>query len=715
MNLRTATLWFGLTTTLAAQPTTNQQIDTTASGALCAGNNATAIAALLADTDATDQGYRLFKLGIANFRSQRFDKASFYFLLSSQKSPELAPFSYEFLADIALINDRPMEACATLQAAIELGGFDDYQQYLRNKIQAIVRTRPDTPALLAWLETSKAIAPGIADTVRIMIRQSLWSSLDTLLSEALDRSRRSDVESLLTMLPPSAVPSAAFSTPRMVQLCKAAIEAKHYEEAREWLDRVGLRRDGLQAMPMHDALQIRIKAGYALRDNGAVVAAAEVYSKKFGYTPDVLYTHARALRRQNRDPEANALFGQYLRRFPDGTNASDILWFRGFDLEAAGNFSAAVVMYRSLYRRFPKDTQADNAFFRCGLCYYKQKEFAAASAEFTAFAKKHIDSPLTTAAHYWNALCYSELANRERELSLLRNAAMNDPTDFYGYRARMRLDSLQDTAQLTLPDSIIDPVRARQWLDSLSKGTPVLSHEDSLAWRVGSFLAFGGMGDRAELFLRPFEMRYPRNLLLQYDLAKLYANSGAAAAASRTGLRFSWRIPGPARRSTPGGVYATMYPLLYVDTIIASADAARIDAALVFGLIRQESIFDPVALSSAGARGLMQIMPATGSTLAKTLGRRFAADSLFNPGYNIRFGTTYLRQLLDQWNGDLVCTIASYNGGPHNVTRWQQQNIGKPFDLFVEDIGFSETRNYVKKVLANYWTYRRLVRNGAGL
>ena len=108
--------------------------------------------------------------------------------------------------------------------------------------------------------------------------------------------------------------------------------------------------------------------------------------------------------------------------------------------------------------------------------------------------------------------------------------------------------------------------------------------------------------------------------------------------------------------------------------------------------------------------GLMQLMPATARMIAADLAEPFNTDSLTKCATNIRFGVHYLKKLLDQFHGNIVQTIAGYNGGPPAIMKWFDLNKKKTFDLFIEDIGYDETRGYVKKVLANYWTYRILSR-----
>ena len=142
--------------------------------------------------------------------------------------------------------------------------------------------------------------------------------------------------------------------------------------------------------------------------------------------------------------------------------------------------------------------------------------------------------------------------------------------------------------------------------------------------------------------------------------------------------------------------------------IKASAEAHSIEPELVSSIIRQESIFNPKIVSPAGAIGLMQIMPYTGEEIAGDLKETFVLDSLYFPSVNVRYGSYYIKKLLDKFKGNLILAVAGYNGGPHNAKKWKAQNSDDGFDMFIEDIGFTETRKYVKKVLGNYWTYKQL-------
>jgi soluble lytic murein transglycosylase len=136
------------------------------------------------------------------------------------------------------------------------------------------------------------------------------------------------------------------------------------------------------------------------------------------------------------------------------------------------------------------------------------------------------------------------------------------------------------------------------------------------------------------------------------------------------------------------------------------------EEALLLSVMRQESAFDPAAVSSAGARGLMQLMPATAKSVAKRNGFTYQRDLLIDdPDYNIRLGSAYLTSLLSDYGGSYVLALAAYNAGPNRVRQWIADH-GDPrspnVDVvdWVERIPFSETRNYVQRIMETLTFYR---------
>jgi len=145
--------------------------------------------------------------------------------------------------------------------------------------------------------------------------------------------------------------------------------------------------------------------------------------------------------------------------------------------------------------------------------------------------------------------------------------------------------------------------------------------------------------------------------------------------------------------------------------MIKMQGAKGVDPYLVAAIIREESQYDEKAISRVGAIGLMQVMPATANNVAKRIGlppvRR---DDLFDRETNIRIGVRYMEQLLEQFSGNVVYAVASYNAGPIAVGKWIAQHRNRSQDEFVELIPYQETRQYVKRVLRSYREYVRLGR-----
>ena len=296
-------------------------------------------------------------------------------------------------------------------------------------------------------------------------------------------------------------------------------------------------------------------------------------------------------------------------------------------------------------------------------------------------------------------------------MPLLRLISRKEPFNYYAHRSRQLLLGQGETVDVLI-DTLCSGNGVLSWFDSLSGSgeteVKTFSSRDSLYYLCGIYFASVGDIDKADFFLEPIELGFPGNLTLQYTLALVYMRVGASAPAFRIARRLTWRIPGGDRSVLPLDVYKLFYPPFYAETITDEAKKYGVDPFLVSGVMRQESIFNPQIVSPAGAIGLMQIMPYTGKHIAEKKDTPFTPESLYNADYNIRFGVYYVHELLDQFDGNKILALAAYNAGPHNAKRWEKEGRDKEFDLFVEDIGFTETRGYVKKVMANYWTYQFL-------
>jgi soluble lytic murein transglycosylase len=174
--------------------------------------------------------------------------------------------------------------------------------------------------------------------------------------------------------------------------------------------------------------------------------------------------------------------------------------------------------------------------------------------------------------------------------------------------------------------------------------------------------------------------------------------------------RSDWQLCINTAERTRGEIdTALRYPMPFTAAITQAANAAGLDPALVFGLIRQETRFMPQLKSSVGAAGLMQVMPATGRWVAKKIGMDWRnPEVISDPLVNLRLGTSYLKLVLDDLGGSQAMAAAAYNAGPGRPRRWRE---GPQLEtaIWAENIPFKETRDYVKKVLSNASVYSALI------
>lgn len=308
-----------------------------------------------------------------------------------------------------------------------------------------------------------------------------------------------------------------------------------------------------------------------------------------------------------------------------------------------------------------------------------------------AIAARHFDRVADTAkmpiSHargaYWAGRA-REAAGQPSEAAAWYQRASQFPTTFYGQLAGA---AMAPGAPLPLPadPEVSDEDRARFDTHELK--------------RAADILAAAG---RDDLF-RTFVVR----------LAEVLPTAGgrrlAADYASTSGrLEVGVAV---AKRAVRDGQYlvASGYPTLMWN---ADASASAIEAPLVLSVIRQESSFNAEAVSSAGARGLMQLMPGTAREVASKLGLPFAPQSLtLDPAYNLQLGQAYLARLLDSFAGSYVLALAGYNAGPGRVRQWLRENGDPRGDLaftidWIELIPFSETRNYVQRTIEGLHVYR---------
>ncbi|WP_245416098.1 lytic transglycosylase domain-containing protein [Microvirga sp. 17 mud 1-3] len=407
--------------------------------------------------------------------------------------------------------------------------------------------------------------------------------------------------------------------------------------------------------------------------------------------PSYLFSRALYLRRANKLAEAAAVMAQ-APRDPELLVDGDEWWAeRRLVARALLDKGDARTAYQVASQAAPESpAQQIEAAFHAGWISLRFLKDPAAAGQHFAEAEKVATTPISLSrVIYWRARA-AEAAGSFREAQLLYERAADRPTTYYGQLARTKLGqpiALRRVEPLSADErrafESLVPVQSLAALHEINEPELVLGLYTELAQ------SFGDPG--------------------QLDaLAGLAAERKNARAALIVGKLAS-------QRGFPLDMHA--YPLAAVPDFEPVGE--EVEPAMVYAIARQESAFNPRAISSAGARGLMQLMPATAKETARRVGLGFDLDKLLaDAAYNAKLGSAHLGELMGDWKGSHILAFASYNAGGGNVRKWIKA-YGDPREPevdaidWVERIPFSETRNYVQRVLENLNVYRQRLKQPA--
>jgi soluble lytic murein transglycosylase len=407
------------------------------------------------------------------------------------------------------------------------------------------------------------------------------------------------------------------------------------------------------------------------------------------------------------------------------SRAAEFLFDAGRVAERDDRLADAAQIWQRIATEFPNSDYVYRATFLAGICYYRLGDYPSAQTIFWQ-AQTLATSPAQRAgAYFWLGKTQAAQGDSETAKSTWQQAASIDPTGYYSERAR---DLANDRQPFTPPATIdlgIDREselrQAEQWMQNtfqfpasadFSIPGPLASDPRFIRgqefWRLGLY-------DHAEAEFTNLREEAIGNPLTSYRLAVYLSDLGMyrqAILAARQVLDLAG-LDDAGTLTAPVLFSHIRFGAYYPDLVAPIAQAYSFDPLFVWSTIRQESLFDPSIQSSAGAYGLMQIMPATGENIVSRLGwpADFTQSDLLRPKVNLTLGQDYLADQRDNLGGDLYAALAAYNGGPGNAAAWQALAKGDP-DLFVEIIRYDETRQYLMGIYEVFSIYSRLYARG---
>jgi soluble lytic murein transglycosylase len=415
------------------------------------------------------------------------------------------------------------------------------------------------------------------------------------------------------------------------------------------------------------------------------------YAPRGEKAPDALYRLGHLQWRTGDTQAARATFSRLAQGYPASELAPSAMFDIGRAYEDDAQWDLARAAYLRLVRSYPHSTEAADGRFRAPFALYMTGQFDTAAREFASMKPMAASPSDRDALSYWHARSMERSGQSAAAIAIYQSLAQSTASNYYPELAARRIGA--PTTQAASADaSQLDTA-----VPSVAPGSLAAFHLDRVTTlkRLGlSYLeapelrALAGE-DSTDPRVRDFvlaELQRAGEWYAAIEIAVRLEKTGSLDSSATERLR---------------------YPRAYWDMIAQAANGDALDPYLVLALVRQESLFNPQARSVSDARGLMQLMPATADRVGPSAGVEQASLKLYDPSLSVRVGTAYLKNLFEMFGGDPFKAVAAYNAGEHAVQQWNAKYPGDD-DQWVENIGFHETRDYVKRVIGGLREYRML-------
>jgi soluble lytic murein transglycosylase len=452
---------------------------------------------------------------------------------------------------------------------------------------------------------------------------------------------------------------------------------------------------------------VQVELAEALRHAGQNKDAKKILDSMPAATPEInaerLFNLGEIARNANDDDTFLRIVDQLRQEYPTSPWLEQALLSAGNIYLLRRDYDKAIDSYRELQQRFPNGGRASYAHWKAAWLSLRQGRTAEAKKDFEDQIAWYPTSSEVPAALYWRA----RLAEEDRDEGMARayyqKLSLRYRNYYYGELARQRLAKIKDDGD-PVGYAVLDRVPP---LSSSDKITADEVPTDNLRVQKAELLANGSLIDFAVRELRAAADEEKGNWA-PAEIARLYEDNGRYDMAIETLKHAAPNYFAVDLPYLPRPYWEALFPKPYWTDLKHYASANALDPYLVASLIRQESAFNPNAVSHANAVGLMQLLPKVGRGVAKQEKlKHFSTQQLFTPATNLRLGTRYFRSMVDKF-GSFEYALAAYNAGTDRVQDWMGQGKYRDPQEFVESIPFTETREYVQNILRNANVYRQL-------
>lgn len=407
---------------------------------------------------------------------------------------------------------------------------------------------------------------------------------------------------------------------------------------------------------------------------------------------------------------------------PDSSSAPDYLYRAARIYELGGYLSKAASTWERIINEYPSSDQAYQGLFQAGIIYYRQAAYQQAQVTFQRLVVLALTPEETASATLWIGKCLDKLGKTSDAQNYYSQASTADPTGYYGIRAAELINGQSPFPRISNIDLSVDLAAERkdadQWMKSTFKLDQAVSLDDFSALqsnqkflRAKEFTKLGLRDEaRAEFdSLREDLTSDPVNTyrLLGYLVDHKFYYT--AVYTSRQVLDQAGLSQEQTLTNAPRYFNHIRFGVFFRDIVVSAANENGFDPLLLFSIIRQESLFEPMINSSANARGLMQILPEVGQEIVNNFGwpSDYKTSDLDRPVINVRLGANYLKKWSNYFDGDIPAALSSYNAGIGATIPWHELSNGD-VDLFIEMIRYEQTRNYIRSIAENYEIYKSI-------
>lgn len=558
--------------------------------------------------------------------------------------------------------------------------------------------------------------------LRVLALSEALSIVDDLLKSSAENPelktlREKVVDRLVTTAPRFALHETVATPPAMLSVAHDLRSARDFNHAREIYASIARdsSRPDLERLRSLDGIRQSFKLQLRTPEYIDASAQWQAFAKRNFLKPgikkkdptllrvylDTRIQYARAIWTDHRPSEAKKILleteKQLARRIP----VHESMLIRARIAEEAGDFNEMA----SILYQVPIDSLPDRAT-KARFLWYKgwnlrrlpmassAREAILALEQATQFEDRHSDQ---TRNMYWTAKLYGQIGETEKSRQLFTDLVDFSPFGFYGITAQREIglpfsslkspvDTYNPSQRSPIPDTVRVPVDwfvilgeheiGRRFLDSFPAKEIWNNASHSMEHKEATLIMYS---------------RLEQHIAVTSRLDELSPEDRKVLLAKRPEL---------------------IFPLPYEARILEEASRQSISPALIYSIMRQESLFNPLARSPADAFGLMQLIPEMAAVAAKEIGVEFhGPEDLYNPDKNIALGSAFLKKLLKNHENRFILAVSAYNASERAIQSWVRTRMRSDPLEFIEEIPYDETRLYVKLVMRNYVTYSRRMSN----